>query len=479
MGNGSVSIKDLSKSFGKVKALDGVSLEIKEGEIFGIYGADGAGKTTLERILCTLLKPDSGSVNVFGFDLVKDRQEIRKLIGFVPSTFSLYTDLSVEENISFHTNLFGLPFDKDDGMIAPIYRQLAPFSGRLARNLSGGMKQKLALCCALINKPKLLILDEPTTGIDAVSRKELIDVLKLLNKDFGTTIIISSPYRNEIMMCDRATLIKEGKIVQLGIPSEILPPEEVTIDDTNEQLGAENAIEVSGLTKCFGSFTAVNGISFNVRKGEIFGFLGANGAGKTTAIRMLCGLSKPTSGTGMIAGLDLNRDYEKIKEHIGYMSQRDCLPTDLTIRENLRLIAGMYGMRRKDADKRIDDCLVRIGLENYADRMFGSLPLGWKRRVGFAAAALHQPEILFLDEPTSGVDVEARKQIWNIIRAEAGRGTTILVTTHNMEEALWCDRQSIMVDGTIKAMGDLRSLVRAGVSPDFDDVFDLITQADL
>lgn len=479
MGNCSVCIKDLSKSFGKVKALDGVSLEVKEGEIFGIYGADGAGKTTLERILCTLLKPDSGSVNVFGFDLVKGRMEIRKFIGFVPSTFSLYTDLSVEENISFHTNLFGLPFDKDDGMIAPIYRQLAPFSGRLARNLSGGMKQKLALCCALINKPRLLILDEPTTGIDAVSRKELIDVLKLLNKDFGTTIIISSPYRNEIMMCDRATLIKEGKIVQLGIPSEILPPEEVTIDDANEQVDTENAIEVSGLTKCFGSFTAVNGISFNVRKGEIFGFLGANGAGKTTAIRMLCGLSKPTSGTGMIAGLDLNRDYEKIKEHIGYMSQRDCLPTDLTIRENLRLIAGMYGMRRKDADKRIDDCLVRIGLENYADRMFGSLPLGWKRRVGFAAAALHQPEILFLDEPTSGVDVEARKQIWNIIRAEAGRGTTILVTTHNMEEALWCDRQSIMVDGTIKAMGDLRSLVRAGVSPDFDDVFDLITQADL
>ena len=479
MGNCSVSIKDLSKSFGKVKALDGVSLEVKEGEIFGIYGADGAGKTTLERILCTLLKPDSGSVNVFGFDLVKGRMEIRKFIGFVPSTFSLYTDLSVEENISFHTNLFGLPFDKDDGMIAPIYRQLAPFSGRLARNLSGGMKQKLALCCALINKPRLLILDEPTTGIDAVSRKELIDVLNLLNKDFGTTIIISSPYRNEIMMCDRATLIKEGKIVQLGIPSEILPPEEVTIDDANEQVDTENAIEVSGLTKCFGSFTAVNGISFNVRKGEIFGFLGANGAGKTTAIRMLCGLSKPISGTGMIAGLDLNRDYEKIKEHIGYMSQRDCLPTDLTIRENLRLIAGMYGMRRKDADKRIDDCLVRIGLENYADRMFGSLPLGWKRRVGFAAAALHQPEILFLDEPTSGVDVEARKQIWNIIRAEAGRGTTILVTTHNMEEALWCDRQSIMVDGTIKAMGDLRSLVRAGVSPDFDDVFDLITQADL
>lgn len=274
-------------------------------------------------------------------------------------------------------------------------------------------------------------------------------------------------------------LIENGRIVRVGDPSEILPPEEVTICDANGQLGDDNAIEVSGLTKRFGSFTAVDGISFNVRKGEIFGFLGANGAGKTTAIRMLCGLSKPTSGIGKIAGLDLNRDYEKIKSHIGYMSQRDCLPPDLTVRENLRLIAGMYGMRRKDADRRIDDCLARIGLENYADRMFGSLPLGWKRRVGFAAATVHQPEILFLDEPTSGVDVVARKQMWDIIRAEAGRGTTILVTTHNMEEALWCDRQSIMVNGSIKAKGDLRSLVRTGVSPDFDDVFDLITQANI
>lgn len=479
MGNDLVSIKDLSKSFGKVKALDGVSIEIKMGEIFGIYGADGAGKTTFERILCTLQKPDSGKCGIFGLDLIRDKREIRKLIGFVPSTFSLYPDLSVEENISFHTSLFGLPFDKDDGMIAPIYRQLAPFSARLAKDLSGGMKQKLALCCALINKPKLLILDEPTTGIDAVSRKELIEVLKLVNTDFGTTVIISSPYRNEIMMCDRAVLMENGRMARIGEPLEILPPEDMTIFDTNEQLGVENVIEVDGLTKRFGSFTAVDGISFNVRQGEIFGFLGANGAGKTTAIRMLCGLSKPTSGTGIIAGLDLNRDYERIKEHIGYMSQRDCLPSDLTIRENLRFIAGMYGIRRKDADRRMDDCLVRIGLENYADRMFGDLPLGWKRRVGFAAAAIHQPEILFLDEPTSGVDVEARKQIWDIIRAEAGRGTTILVTTHNMEEALWCDRQNIMVDGTIKAMGDLRSLVRAGVSPDFDDVFDLITQANL
>lgn len=479
MGSDTISIKDLSKSFGKVKALDSVSIDIREGEIFGIYGADGAGKTTLERILCTLLQPDSGTCSIFGLNLIMDRQEIRKLIGYVPSTFSLYTDYSVEENISFHTHLFDLPFNKDDGMIAPIYRQLAPFSDRLARNLSGGMKQKLALCCALINKPKLLILDEPTTGIDAVSRKELIDVLKLLNTDFGTTVIISSPYRNEIMMCDRATLIENGKIVRIGTPSQILPQEEVMICDANEHLSDENVIEVDGLTKRFGDFTAVNGITFDVRKGEIFGFLGANGAGKTTAIRMLCGLSKPTSGTGRIAGLELNKDYEKIKSHTGYMSQRDCLPSDLTIRENLRLIAGMYGMRRKDADRRIDECLVRIGLENYSDRMFGSLPLGWKRRVGFAAAAVHQPEILFLDEPTSGVDVEARKQIWDIIRSEAGRGTTILVTTHNMEEALWCDRQSIMVDGSIKAIGDLRALVRAGVSPDFDDVFDLITQANL
>ena len=234
-------------------------------------------------------------------------------------------------------------------------------------------------------------------------------------------------------------------------------------------------LEVEGLTKCFGKFTAVDHISFHVRKGEIFGFLGANGAGKTTAIRMLCGLSKPTSGTGKIAGIDLNKDYEKIKFHIGYVSQRDCLPTDLTVRENLRLAAGIYGIGRKEADNRIDECLRRLGLADYADRLFGGLPLGWKRRVSFAAAMMHDPAVLFLDEPTSGVDVIARKQIWDIIRAVAARGTTIIVVTHNMEEVLWCDRQCIMVDGVIKAMGDLRTRVKEGDS-DFYEVFEQVTQ---
>ena len=235
MGNDLVSIKDLSKSFGKVKAIDGVSLEIGEGEIFGIYGADGAGKTTLERILCTLENPDSGSCSIFGFDLKKDKLEIRKLIGFVPATFSLYLDLTVEENIRFHTDLFGLPFDKNDDMIAPVYRQLAPFSARMAKNLSGGMKQKLALCCTLINKPRLLMLDEPTTGIDAISRMELMDCLKVLNKEFGTTIMLSSPYRNEIMSCDRAALIDCGMIIRVGNPSEILPSEDMRLRETNSE----------------------------------------------------------------------------------------------------------------------------------------------------------------------------------------------------------------------------------------------------
>lgn len=473
--NGSVSIRELSKRFGKVTALDGVCLDIAEGEKFGICGADGAGKTTLERILCTLTKPDGGSASIFGFDLVKDRQEIRKIIGFVPSTFSLYMDLSIEENIRFHTELFGLPFDGNDPMIEPIYRYLAPFSDRLARNLSGGMKQKLALCCALINKPRLLMLDEPTTGIDATSRKDMIDCLELLNKQFGTTIILSSPYRNEIMMCDRAALIEDGRIVRVGKPSEILPPEGIAAYGTDGQIKEENIIEVDGLTKCFGKFTAVDHISFHVRKGEIFGFLGANGAGKTTAIRMLCGLSEPTSGTGRIAGIDLNKDYEKIKFHIGYVSQRDCLPTDLTVRENLRLAAGIYGIGKKEANRRIDLLLDKIGLADYADRLFGGLPLGWKRRVSFAAAMMHDPSVLFLDEPTSGVDVVAREQIWDIIRTVAARGTTIVVVTHNMEEVLWCDRQCIMVDGVIKAMGDLRSQVKAGDS-DFYEVFKQVTQ---
>ena len=476
MGNCSVNIKDLSKSFGKVKALDGVSLEVKEGEIFGIYGADGAGKTTLERIMCTLCAPDGGSCSLFGFDIVKDRQEIRKFIGFVPSTFSLYPDLTVEENIKYHAGLFSLPFDEDDKMIAPIYRQLAPFSRRRAEQLSGGMKQKLALCCALIHKPRLLILDEPTTGIDTVSRREFIGCIRDLNKEFGTTVILSSPYRNELMMCSSIALLEKGRIVSLGNPLDILPPESLSIYDS-AAIEKENIIEVSGLTKRFGDFTAVNNIDFSVKRGEIFGFLGANGAGKTTTINMLCGLLAPTSGTGTIAGMDINREYEKIKLHIGYVCQTDCLFKEFTVKENLRLIAGLYGIGRKEADRRTDVCLQKIGLQDCADLKCGSLPLGWKRRISFAAAMLHNPEIVFLDEPTSGVDIEARKQMWDIIREESGRGTTILVTTHNMEEALWCDRQSIMVDGSIKAMGNLGALVRGGVSPDFDDVFDLITQA--
>lgn len=479
MGDGSVSIRGLSKGFGFVKALDAVSLEIARGEKFGLYGADGCGKTTLERIICTLTRPDGGSCSVFGLDAVKDRRQIRRLIGFVPSTFSLYPDLTVEENLKFHTGLSGLTFDKDDGMIAPLYRQLAPFADRLAGKLSGGMKQKLSLCCALVNRPRLLVLDEPTTGIDAISRKDLMDCLERLNKEFGTTIILSSPYRNEIMACDRAALIDGGRIVRVGGPSDILPSDEKAHCDCTSPPGEENVIEVKGLTKRFGSFTAVDGLSFNVRKGEIFGFLGSNGAGKTTALKILCGLSAPTSGSGRVAGFDLDREYEKIKLHIGYMSQRDCLPPDLTVRENLRLVAGIYGIGRKEADRNIDVCLGKIGLENYADRMFGSLPLGWKRRVGFAAATVHNPGILLLDEPTSGVDVTARRQMWDIIRDEAARGTTILVTTHNMEEAMWCDRQSIMVNGSIKAMGDLGLLVRKGVCRDFDDVFDLITWANL
>lgn len=476
MGNCSVSIKDLSKRFGKVKALDGVSLEVKEGEIFGIYGADGSGKTTLERVICTLLKPDSGTCSIFGSDLIKDRQEIRKFIGFVPSTFSLYPDLTIEENIKYHAGLFSLPFDEDDKMIAPIYRQLAPFSMRRAEQLSGGMKQKLALCCALIHKPRLLILDEPTTGIDTVSRREFIGCIKDLNREFGTTVILSSPYRNELMMCSRIALLEKGRIVSLGNPLDILPPESLSIYDS-AAIEKENIIEVSGLTKRFGDFTAVNNIDFSVKRGEIFGFLGANGAGKTTTINMLCGLLAPTSGTGTIAGMDINREYEKIKLHIGYVCQTDCLFKEFTVKENLRLIAGLYGIGRKEADRRTDVCLQKVGLQDCANLMCGSLPLGWKRRISFAAAMLHNPELLFLDEPTSGVDVEARKQMWDIIRSEAGRGTTILVTTHNMEEALWCDRQSIMVDGSIKAMGNLGALVSGGVSPDFDDVFDLITQA--
>lgn len=472
-----VEAENLCVSFGKVKALDGVSLTIRRGEIFGLVGADGAGKTTLERVIATLCHPGSGTCRVMGHDVVKDKAPIRSRIGFVHSSFSLYPDLSIDENIAFYAAIHGVEFDRANPLIQSVYKDIAPFGKRLAGRLSGGMKQKLAMCCALIHHPQLLILDEPTTGIDATSRQEIWHALSELNRAYDISILVSTPYRNEIMMCHRIARMAEGNITEVGDPRKIMPLETMMEREFAPKDDDENIIEIHNLVKVFGTFKAVNNISFEVKRGEIFGFLGANGAGKTTAINILCGLTHATSGSGHVAGCDIMKNSEDIKKHIGYMSQRFALYEDLPVKENLMFFAGIYGIKGKDAKELVEEHLKKMGFGGMENRLVGTLPLGWKQRLSFAVATLHHPEIVFLDEPTSGVDVETRRQMWEIINEEAARGTTIFITTHYMDEATYCDRQSIMVDGKICAMGHLQQLITMGVSPDYEDIFDLITNA--
>ena len=449
-----LSCKDVVKRYKKVVALDGISLEINEGEIFGLIGPDGAGKTSLFRILTTLLKPDAGQATVDGLDVVRDYKRLRQRIGYMPGRFSLYSDLTVEENLRFFASIFGTTIEENYDLIKDIYQQIEPFKKRLAGKLSGGMKQKLALSCALIHAPRVLFLDEPTTGVDPVSRKELWAMLLKLNKERGITIVASTPYRDEVMLCHRIALIDKGKINAVGRPQDIMPTELLLSHDidTEQLMRRPLVIEARDLVKQFGDFKAVNHISFGVHEGEIFGFLGANGAGKTTAMRILCGLSQPSSGRASVAGFDCATQHEEIKKNIGYMSQRFSLYDDLTVVENLRLFGGIYGMNAKQIKTKTAEMLAELGAESIAHTRVGSLPLGWKQKLAFSVAIFHSPRIVFLDEPTGGVDADTRKQFWQLIYQAADSGITVFVTTHYMDEAEYCDRVSIMVDGEIAAI---------------------------
>lgn len=451
-----ITIRNLDKVYqrGKVKALDDLSLDIHEGEIFGLIGPDGAGKTSLFRIMTTLLLAEAGQVTVDGLDVVKDYKAIRSRIGYMPGRFSLYQDLTVEENLQFFATIFGTTVDENYALIKDIYQQIEPFRHRPAGKLSGGMKQKLALSCALIHAPRILFLDEPTTGVDPVSRKELWTMLRKLNEERGITIVASTPYRDEVMLCHRIALMDKGRIQAIGRPAEVLPAEEtlrheVSIDAIMQRT---LVIEARQLVKQFGDFRAVNGITFGVHQGEIFGFLGANGAGKTTAMRILCGLSQPSGGEARVAGFDCATEYEQIKRHIGYMSQKFSLYEDLTVEENMTLYGGIYGMDRAKIRQQTDAMLAELGAADIRHTLVKSLPLGWKQKLAFAVSIFHSPEIVFLDEPTGGVDATTRRQFWQLIYRAADRGITVFVTTHYMDEAEYCDRVSIMVDGEIAAM---------------------------
>lgn len=470
-----VSIKGISKSYGKVQALKNINFEVKPGEIFGLIGPDGAGKTTLFRILTTLILPDQGEACVCGHDVVKEYKEIRRQAGYMPGRFSLYQDLSVEENLTFFATLFNTTIRENYDLIKDIYQQIDPFKYRRAGKLSGGMKQKLALSCALIHRPAILFLDEPTTGVDPVSRKEFWNMLLKLKQE-GITIIASTPYLNEMKCCDRIAFIRDGQIQGINTPehilqqfSHILSPEGLA--SKQQCTTDEYAIEVEGLTKCFGRFTAVDHISFKVRRGEIFGFLGANGAGKTTAMRMLCGLSQPTSGKGTVAGFDISTQYEHVKKNIGYMSQKFSLYENLKVWENIRLYAGIYGMKDSEIAAKTGKILEQLGLQHEKNTMVRSLPLGWKQKLAFSVAIFHEPKIVFLDEPTGGVDPATRQQFWELIYAAAQRGITIFVTTHYMDEAEYCNRISMMVDGKIEALDTPHRLKEQFRAKDMDEVF--------
>ena len=471
-----IEVNNISKSYGKVRALDSVSFSVEKGEVFGLIGPDGAGKTSMFRILCTLLLADEGTATVDGFDTVSQMKDIRRRVGYMPGRFSLYQDLTVRENLEFFATLFGTTVDEGYDSIKAIYSQIERFADRKAGALSGGMKQKLALSCALVHSPSVLFLDEPTTGVDPVSRKEFWEMLATL-KERDITIVASTPYLDEVRCCERVAFLSEGRVMGVDTPEVILdrfasvfnPPPLVGVAVTQQH--TEHVIEVEHLVKAFGSFHAVDDITFSVKRGEIFGFLGANGAGKTTAMHMLTGLNQPTSGTGRVAGYDIRTEHEQIKKHIGYMSQKFSLYEDLTVAENIRLFAGIYGMKSEEIRVKSEELLRRLKFESHANDLVGSLPLGWKQKLAFSVSIFHEPAIVFLDEPTGGVDPATRRQFWELIYDAARRGITVFVTTHYMDEAEYCDRISIMVDGKISAMGTPDELKAQFHQPDMDHVF--------
>ena len=484
-----IEVNNICKSYGEIQALRDFSFSVAKGSLHGLIGPDGTGKTSMFRILATLILPSSGTASVDGFDVVSGLKHIRQRVGYMPGRFSLYPDLTVEENLRFFATLFGTTIEEGYPIIKDIYGQIERFKNRRAGALSGGMKQKLALSCALIHQPSVLLLDEPTTGVDPVSRTEFWDMLARL-KQQGITILVSTPYQEEIKRCDEITTTPLPPTLgttgnQQTAPAtrplyinkeEKATPNTTTDNATRDISQAETIIHVSHLVKTFGTFNAVDDISFDVRRGEIFGFLGANGAGKTTAMRILSGLSQPSGGKATVAGLDVSTQHEAIKRRIGYMSQRFSLYEDLTVTENIRLFGGIYGMSSADIKRKTEQLLNRLTLQNEANRLVKTLPLGFKQKLAFSVSILHRPEVVFLDEPTGGVDGNTRRQFWELIYEAAQGGITVFVTTHYMDEAEYCDRLSIMVDGKIRALGTPEQLKRQYAKDNLGEVFTLLAR---
>jgi len=563
---------NLAKTFSaggrRTRALDGVSFAIRPGVVTGLIGPDGAGKTTLMRLAAGLLVPDDGTIQALGLDSTRASLAVQAALGYMPQRFGLYEDLSVQENLDLYADLQGVPQAERAARYGELMHMtgLAPFTRRLAGRLSGGMKQKLGLACTLVRAPKLLLLDEPTVGVDPVSRRELWVIVDRLVRQQGMSVLLSTAYLDEAERCQDVILLHEGKVLWQGSPAamsaamagrtwavsvagrrhrdvqaeltgqagivdalvqgdkvrlvtgQAATPEELArlpgledariqpvaprfedgfvdllraragnihhggafVNGLQMEMGSrpeENAvIQVEGLERRFGDFCAVDGVSFQVRRGEIFGLLGANGAGKSTTFRMLCGLLPASAGSLRVAGLDLRHAASAARARIGYMSQKFSLYGNLSVIQNLSFFASAYGLAGRARQARLAWALAEFELEEYAAQLSGDLSLGYKQRLAMACALMHRPEILFLDEPTSGVDPLARREFWQRINALARVGVTVLVTTHFMEEAEYCDRLAIMADGRILAM-DTPVALKAGArsagnpEPSMDDAF--------
>jgi len=556
-----LSLRSVHKSFargaGTIEALRDISIEVREGVVTGLIGPDGAGKTTLMRVATALLLPEQGEVEVLGIDARHNPLAVQAAVGYMPQRFGLYEDLSVQENLDLYADLQGLPVAERTARYERLMQMtgLAPFTGRLAGRLSGGMKQKLGLACTLVRPPRLLLLDEPTVGVDPISRRELWDIVYTQVRDEGMSVLLSTAYLDEAARCQDLILLHDGDLLGQGPPEQFSEPMagrvfqisadlpkrrlqtelrshdgivDALIDgdwvrvvlpeppaDSNplpllpslpglqahptapsfedafvsllsgrvEQhagvaveplaVGADGddaaTISVHDLQRRFGAFLAVKGVSFEVRRGEVFGLLGANGAGKSTTFRMLCGLLPVSAGRVRVAGLDLRHAAAQARARIGYMAQRFSLYGNLSVLENLQFFAGAYGLTGQRRKERIAWALQAFELQAIADAVSEQLPLGYKQRLALAAALMHRPEILFLDEPTSGVDPLARREFWNHINALAESGVTVLVTTHFMDEANYCDRLVIMADGEVLAEDtpeNLRARMRSDEHPE-------------
>ena len=488
--NGIILCKDIKKDFtlGKetVHALNGISLSIHKGRIVGLLGPDGAGKTTLLRILAGLLIPDEGNASVLGYDCVRNAENIQSVIGYMPQKFGLYENLTLHENMKLYAELHQIPLQNQKPRFDELLEMmnLSRFPNRRAGKLSGGMKQKLALACALISDPDILLLDEPTVGVDIISRRELFGILRKIVDERKSTVFVSTSYMDEADYCDEIVVLYQGQIIASGAKDSLIEKAKTvkpnpTLDEGFQMLiagaiplplkrkaplspDAEIVVKATNLVKKFGTFTAVDHTNFEVRRGEVFGLLGANGAGKTTTFRMMCGLDAVTSGNVEICGINLHTASGKARQKIGFVAQKFSLYADLTVIENLEFFGAAYGLSRAKRKDRIHWAIHEFALANYQNAPTGDLPLGIKQRLSMACALLHEPEILFLDEATSGADPLTRYDFWRRILDLADKGVAVIITTHFMDEADYCDHMVIMQDGKTVASGSVTEIRRQG-----------------